>query len=155
VQFTGRRTGQWLFGHGNTESSSKGLNIGMATSDQSDRGLVFGFFGNDMDYNWHPTLKTQYNNPTYHFVFTYDHDWGSTKGYRKIYIDGVYKKGGSCDKYQYDGTDTRLLIGRQYGPDKDDGRGFSGNILYARGYPKVLSSTEIKSAWQAAREQFT
>jgi hypothetical protein len=150
VQFTGRKQGQWLFGHG-ASANYGGLHIGVARTRNIGRGLVFGFHANDLEYNdWNPTIKTQDNNATYHLVFTYEHDFSSTQGYKKIYIDGVYKKGGAGGKYQYDGSDTRLLIGREYGPDKYYASGFSGNILYARGYPKVLSSTEIYNAWQAA-----
>ena len=132
VKFTDRTIDQIFFGHGKS-SNFNGLAIGVITS---SRGLIFSFYSSDIDSGWNPTLNTWY-----HLVFTYTHSGSSST--KNIYIDGVLKKTGSGSAYAYNGSYKKLLIGRGYGQENGQARGFSGEMKFARMYPTTLTSDEV------------
>ena len=127
MKFTDRTIDQFLFGHGKS-TNYNGLAIGMTTA---SRGLLFAFYSSDIDSGWNPTLNTWY-----HLVFTYTHSLGT----KNIYIDVVLKKTGSGSAYAYNGSYKKLLIGRGYGQEIGQTRGFSGEMKFARMYPTTLTS---------------
>jgi hypothetical protein len=131
AKFTSRTDNQWLFGHGKTSTTSQGLYIGVA----GVHGLMFGIYNDDLSSGWFPELDTWY-----HLVFTYENSGSYTKS---IYVDGELKATGPGSAYAYSGSNTQLLIGRNYGPEKSRFYGFYGEIEYVRGYTEALSASDV------------
>ena len=96
---------------------------------------MFGLRDDDVVSGWNPELDTWY-----HLVFTYENSGSYTKS---IYVDGALKATGPGNAYAYSGSETNLLIGRNYGPAWDKFYGFYGEIEYARGYTEVLSASDV------------
>ena len=131
VMFTDSPSNQYIFGHGKGSKRS-GLHIGV----RPGKGIYFGFYGDDLNYDFTPSLDVWY-----HLVFTYENSGSFTKC---IYVDGVLKKSGSGGKYAYSGSNKQLLIGRAYGPDVSTSRGFTGEMAYARGFTAALNSKGVE-----------
>ena len=91
VMFTDSPSNQYIFGHGKGSKRS-GLHIGV----RPGKGIYFGFYGDDLNYDFTPSLDVWY-----HLVFTYENSGSFTKC---IYVDGVLKKSGSGGKYAYSGS---------------------------------------------------
>lgn len=127
-----------LFGQGST-SVNNGLHI---VWQSLSRGLVFGMYGNDLDYS---SFSTADYNKWKHLVFTYNH----STYLKQIYQNGTLIASGTGNAYSGTGT---FRLGVSYS---------SGNYNYLKGYMgiarsyfKVLSSSEVSQNYNADSLRF-
>ena len=127
------------FGQGPTTANA-GLHI---LYQPGSRGMVFGMFGNDADYqnNYRPAA-----NIWQHWVFTYNHSTFA----KQFYANGVLQTPGSIVQNQYAGTG-QFNIGAIYSA----ALGFAnGEIAVANVYSRVLSAAEIQNNFNVNRWRF-
>jgi len=127
------------FGHG-PAVTNQGLHILYTTG---SRGMVFGFNGNDADYqgNYRPA-----GGIWQHWVFTYNHSTFA----KQFYANGVLQTPGSIVQNQYAGTG-QFNIGAIY----STALGFAnGEIGVANVYSRILSLAEIQQNYEASRWRF-
>lgn len=128
-----------IFGQGTT-ATNNGLHIIYTTS---SRGLVYGMYSNDNDYqeNYRPSTNTWL-----HWVFTYN---GTT--YKKQFFANTIKQTpGATAENQYTGTG-QFNIGAAYGSALSP---YTGRIGIVKGYNRVLERHEISQNFQTERGRY-
>ena len=120
---------------------NKGLHL---ISNNSSRGMVYGFYANDNDYgNYIPAL-----NNWYHWVFTYD---GSSYA-KAFYANSVLQTPTSSVQNEYTETASNLRLMIPYGSLSINPA--YGNLACARVYNRPLSIAEVKQNFNAQKDRF-
>lgn len=128
-----------IFGQGSI-ATNQGLHC---LFQSGGRGMVFGMYANDNDYNnVTPTV-----NVWYHWVFVYNNSTFA----KQFYSNGVLQTPTSSTQNQYSGSG-QFNIGSIYGNPVYTSA--NGNIAIARVYNKVLTQEEITQNFNAQRSRF-
>lgn len=139
TNMTSTSGGFGLFGQG-IYGTNQGMHI---YYDPGARGMVYGMYANDNDYNnnYRPSTGIWYQ-----WVFTYN----NSSYAKQFYANTVLQTSPSPTQNIYSGTgqfNIGAIYSAAYGPA-------NGKIAVARAYSRVLSSTEITQNFNAQKSRF-